>query len=141
MNRAIDEIVAIEDRPRQERKHCRSRNRYSTRRSRFLPENKAKKSEPRFLIDSITPTPRGDLPRSAMRVLLQNIKTLKFFGTDEHWTRNSKQAMDFGSGWWATVNAFTMDPSRLVIHYEFGDERYDLQIPVLSDSEPEDFCY
>jgi len=140
MNIAI-EIVAVEDRPGRERKRCRSRSRYTKQRSRFIRENEDKKSEPRFQMDSITPTHSGDSPRSAMRVLLQNTKTLKFFGTDKHWTPDSKQARDFGSGWWATVTALSINPSHLVIHYEFDDQRYDLQIPVLSRSEPEQGCY
>jgi hypothetical protein len=136
MNRAI-EILAVQDRPRQKGKRRRNRNRYSKPRFRFIPQDAEEKPEPRFQIDSIASTRSGDSPKSAMRVLLQNSKTLKFFGTDEHWTHNSKQARDFGSGWWATINAFTMDTSHLVIHYEFGDARYDLQIPV-SHSEPEE---
>lgn len=42
--------------------------------------------------------------------------------------------MDFQSGWWATVHAFTINPRHLEILYEFDDDRYDLHIPVIGRS-------
>jgi hypothetical protein len=66
-----------------------------------------------------------------MRVLLRHAKTMKYLGRAERWTTDSGLARDFRSGWWATVYAFTMNPRHLVIQYEFDDDRYNLNIPVL----------
>jgi hypothetical protein len=66
-----------------------------------------------------------------MRVLLLNSKTMMYLGARERWTKDSRQARDFRNGWWATVYAFTMNPRHLVIHYEFDDDRYNLNIPAL----------
>ncbi len=67
-----------------------------------------------------------------MRVLLQNSKTLKFCGAGDRWTNDSARARDFHNGWWAAIHAFSMNPRHLVIHYEFNDERYNLEIPVVA---------
>jgi hypothetical protein len=73
-------------------------------------------------------------PKSLMRVLLRNSRTMKFFRSEDRWTKDPTQARDFHSGWGATVYAFTMNPRDLEIHYEFDDERYDMDISVLGQS-------
>jgi len=72
--------------------------------------------------------------KHTMRVLLRNTRTSKFLQFGERWTKNPKLARDFGSGWGATYHAFTMDTRDLAIEYEFEDERYNLHVPVLSQS-------
>ncbi len=66
-----------------------------------------------------------------MRVLLRDARKMKFVCSGDRWTKDSRQAMDFHNGWWATVHAFTMNPRHLSILYQFGDERYNINIPVL----------
>src|SRR5579872_7448739 len=67
--------------------------------------------------------------KEMMRVLLRDSKTRKYLRADHRWTANPAQAQDFHHGWGATDVAFTMKPQRLVIVYQFGDERYDIGIP------------
>ena len=43
-----------------------------------------------------------------MKVLVQNLLSLKFFGTDGDWTRNIDEALDFG----AVLRAMEMVRSR-----------------------------
>jgi hypothetical protein len=75
-----------------------------------------------------------DPPASPMRVLLRHAKTHKFLQFGARWTTNPKRARDFRNGWWAAIHAFTMNPRHLVIQYEFGDDRYNLNIPVLGQA-------
>jgi hypothetical protein len=89
--------------------------------------------KPRFRVKSIAPAVKPGPPKALMRVLLRNAKTLKFVQSGERWTNTPKQARDFRNGWRAAVHAFTMNPRLLVIHYEFDDDRYNLQIPVISE--------
>jgi hypothetical protein len=90
-------------------------------------------SKPRPQLDQMifVPMEKDDTPRPPMRVLLRDSTTRKFLGPGDRWTKDRKQARDFRTGWWATVCAFSMDPRRLAIHYDFDDERYDMNIPVL----------
>jgi hypothetical protein len=90
----------------------------------------------RFRIDLPASTGTEDLPKPPMRVLLQNVKTMKFAGAGHRWTKDPKEARDFRNGWWATLHAFTGNPRHLVIQYEFDDDRYNLHIPVLGHSRP-----
>jgi hypothetical protein len=85
--------------------------------------------KPRFQFDE--PVKHTEPPHSVMRVLLRNDKTMKYLRSQDHWTKNPKKARDFRNGWWATLCAFTMDPQNLVIQYDFDDERYNLNIPVV----------
>jgi len=66
-----------------------------------------------------------------MRVLLRHKKTGRFFCAPDHWTNKSALARDFHTGWGATSVAVTMDPQNLAIYYDFHDERYDINIPVI----------
>ena len=120
------EILTVEDQPRGAAKHRRSQPRLVSQET---------ESKPRFRIDSTAPCVEPDRPDSPMRVLLRNAKTMKFFRSEESWTKDPKQARDFHNGWWATVCAFTMNPRHLVIQYEFEDDRYNLRIPVLGHPE------
>jgi hypothetical protein len=72
-----------------------------------------------------------------MRVLLRNAKTRKFLqaGYGRRWTKNPRLARDFRTGWRATYHAFMIVGGNLVIDYEFGDERYNLHIPIVRRSE------
>jgi hypothetical protein len=77
----------------------------------------------------------GDLPPHSaelqMRVLLRHKKTGRFFCAPDHWTNKSALARDFHTGWGATSVAVTMDAQNLAIYYDFHDERYDINIPVI----------
>jgi hypothetical protein len=128
-NMTLENLRCEAGRPR------RTQSRFAGRLSGLFPadENNSEKGQPkaRFRMDSIAPANKPAPPKSSMRVLLRNIKTMKFLGFGERWTKDAKQARDFRNGWWATIHAFTVNPRHLVIHYEFDDDRYDLHIPVL----------
>jgi hypothetical protein len=127
------EAFVTENHSRKVGKHRRIRQRQDGR-SCLLPESEEEEPEstPRFQLDGISPTVKKVAPASPMRVLLCNAKTMKFLRSGpERWTSDPRQARDFHNGWWATIHAFTMNPRQLLIHYEFDDNRYDLQIPVL----------
>jgi len=129
------EALMVEDEPREPVRHRRVQQRNDRQLSGFFSgdgcNSKEKESKPRFQIDAIVPAVEQDPPRSHMRVLLCNAKTMKYLGSRERWTKDAKEARDFRNGWWATVYAFTMNPRHLVIHCEFDDDRYNLHIPVL----------
>jgi hypothetical protein len=128
------EILTDEHPPRQALRLRRTQSRLAGGLGLFPEaENNSQKEQPkpRFRMDSIAPVNMQDPPKSSMRVLLRNVKTMKFLGSGKRWTNDAKKARDFRNGWWATIHAFTVNPRHLVIHYEFDDERYDLQIPVL----------
>jgi hypothetical protein len=129
------ETLTAEVEPREASRHRRIQPRHTRRLSRFLPEagisRKQAKSKMRFQVKSIALAANGNPPKSPMRVLLRNSKSMKFLGAGDRWTKNPNQARDFRNGWWATVHAFTKNPRHLVIEYEFGNDRYNLYIPVL----------
>ncbi len=77
------------------------------------------------------PMKHAEPPQRAMRVLLRNSRTMMYLRSQDHWTKNPRKARDFRNGWWATLCAFTMDPQNLVIQYDFDDDRYNLDIPVV----------
>jgi hypothetical protein len=96
-------------------------------------ERQEEQPKPRFDIDAVpSEEDKQDRALSPMRVLLQNAKTGRFFTGGLRWTPDPKQARNFHTGWWATVFAFTMNPRNLIIHYEFSNDRYNLDIPVLA---------
>jgi len=103
--------------------------------SGYFPANRTdgveRAPKPRFRVKSIAPAVKPRPQKPAMRVLLRHAKTLKFLRSGERWTKKPQQARDFHSGWGAALHAFTMNPRHLVIHYEFDDDRYNMQIPVL----------
>ncbi|HEY3861981.1 MAG TPA: hypothetical protein VGO59_08840 [Verrucomicrobiae bacterium] len=78
------------------------------------------------------PQPDENLPAPPMRVLLRNVKTMKFVRSGKRWTADPRQATDFHNGWGAATHASTLPLRRMVIHYEFKDTRYNLNIPILS---------
>jgi hypothetical protein len=103
--------------------------------SGFVPEaehnGREEGSKPRFRIDSTASIVNREPPKSPMRVLLRDAKTMEFLGFEERWTKDPKQARDFRKGWLATLCAFKLNPRHLVIQYEFADDRYNLRIPVV----------
>src|SRR5580692_12740747 len=112
------ETLMVEDEPRETVRHRRVQQRNAGPLSVVFPEvgcnSKEKESKPRFRMDAIAPVHQGDPPKSGMRVLLRNAKTMKYLGSSERWTKDAKEARDFRNGWWATVYAFTMNPRHLV---------------------------
>ena len=66
-----------------------------------------------------------------MRVLVRHKKTGRFFCTVECWTHNAELAKDFFSGWEAMTAALTLDAQNLSVYYDFGDECYNISIPVI----------
>jgi hypothetical protein len=128
-------ILTVEVQPREAARHRRIQPRLAKHLSSPFREAETEgeegRSRPRFRIDSTALTVKQHRPKSAMRVLLRNAKTMRFLRSGARWTKDPRQARDFHNGWWATVCAFTMNPRHLVIHYEFEDDRYNMQIPVL----------
>lgn len=121
MNRNSD-ILTVENQPRETSRHHHVNPRHAC---------KKEKSKPRFRISLTARAREQDPADAAMRVLLRDGKTMKFFGSEQGWTNDPKQARNFHTGWWATVCALTMNLRHLVIHYEFNNDRYNLHIPVL----------
>jgi hypothetical protein len=129
------ENMTVENLPCEYVRHRRNQSRFADRSAALFPEaeNNGEKQRPKawFRLESLTPGNKQAPPKSSMRVLLRNIKTMKFLAFGKRWTNDAKQARDFGTGWWATIHAFSVNPRHLVIHYEFDDDRYDLNIPLL----------
>jgi hypothetical protein len=129
------EILTMENPPRAAARPRGIQPRLAKQLSRFFAEvantGTADESTPRFRLGPPADLVKSGRPKSSMRVLLRNAKTMKFFHSAERWTSDPKEARDFHNGWWATVCAFAMNPRHLVIHYHFDDDRYNLNIPVL----------
>jgi hypothetical protein len=140
MNKHIETLM-VQDEPREAVSHRRIQPRCAKKLTRFFPGVKRNSEggppKRRFEIDLIAPVSNNLHQKSAMRVFLRNAKTMKFLGASMRWTNDPSQARDFRNGWWATVFAFTLNPGQLIIHYEFDDDRYDLQIPVLGHARSE----
>ncbi|MGP8234851.1 MAG: hypothetical protein ACLQVW_05525 [Limisphaerales bacterium] len=128
------ETSSLEQKVRLAAKHRRIHHRLAVRMKLEAYSSAAgggPREEPQKRFDSQMVEARPAPPRSHMRVLLRHAKTHKYLQSGEHWTKNPKQARDFRNGWWAAIYAFTMNPRHLVIQYEFDDDRYNLNIPVL----------
>jgi hypothetical protein len=128
------ETSSLEEKVRLAAKHRRVHHRHAVRLelhdySSAAGDGPRAAAQKRF--DSQTVQAPQAPPRSPMRVLLRHAKTRKFLQSGVRWTKNPKQARDFRNGWWAAIYAFTMNPRHLVIQYEFDDDRYNLNIPVL----------
>jgi hypothetical protein len=127
--------LRVKDKLRRARRHRRSQRCSANQLSGHLPEagnnDEETGSRPRFRVPSLALAVKRNPPRFPMRVLLLNAKTMMYLGSRERWTKDSRQARDFRNGWWATVYAFTMNPRHLIVHYEFEDDRYNLNIPAL----------
>lgn len=126
-NLSFAEKVHHADRHR--RVHYRHAAHNSLERFTFAEEQAEKEARLGFLPAATGTKPEQRKP--GMRVLLLHAKTHKYLQSAARWTRNSKRARDFHNGWWAAIHAFTMDPRHLVIQYQFDDDRYNLNIPVL----------
>jgi hypothetical protein len=133
------ETLIVEEESRPDDRPRRAQLRHAKPLAGFFSEaennSEEEESKPRFQIDPSAPAIKRDPQKSPMRVLLRHAKNMKFLGAGKRWTKDPRQARDFRNGWWATVYAFTMNPRHLVIHYEFDDERYNLNIPVLGQAE------
>jgi len=126
-------LIETEDKARRSAMHSRRRRFKGGRTAVVVPENCRSQDDPAAARPGFASLfDEQERTNSPMRVLLQNAKTMKYVGQGERWTKDSKQARDFHTGWSATVQAFANDPHDLLIHYEFDDDRYDLHIPVLS---------
>lgn len=72
-----------------------------------------------------------------MRVLLRHEETGRFFCATDRWTNNPARARDFRNGWWATIAALTMDSQNLAVVYDFHNDRYNFNIPILRPPKPQ----
>jgi len=84
---------------------------------------------------NLSPEAAGDFhrqpPETPMRVLLRHRKTGRFFCSSGHWTDDAARARNFCNGWKATLAAFATRASGLAIFYDFDDDRYNINIPLL----------
>jgi hypothetical protein len=131
------EHLPLEDKVRHAARHRRPHQSHAAPgqlRGFFPTQESTPLHQPRFTLASEASDAKQDPIKLPMRVLLRHAKTLKYLRAGERWTNDPKQARDFRNGWWATIHAFTMNPQNLVIHYEFEDDRYNLNIPVLGHS-------
>lgn len=64
-----------------------------------------------------------------MKVLLQNVETLRFVGGDRDWTANADEALDFGEVVRAVDYAFSHELGDVRAVIKCQDSRYDLQLP------------
>jgi hypothetical protein len=73
----------------------------------------------------------GHYAETGMRVLVRHKKTGRFFCTVECWTNHTELAKDFRSGWEAMTAALALDAQNLSVFYDFGDDRYNISVPVI----------
>ncbi|HUD83215.1 MAG TPA: hypothetical protein VMQ67_06915 [Candidatus Saccharimonadales bacterium] len=91
-------------------------------RSRFAPQHPSSEAA-------------EDLPRhrpeTPVRVLLRHRPTGRFFCSTDDWTDNAARARNFRNGWRATLAAIATRVPDLAIFYDFDDDRYNINIPLL----------
>jgi len=65
-----------------------------------------------------------------MRVFLLNTKTGLYLESEDSWTTNPEQAKDFGTSHRANVYAMDNCLEDLEIYLDFGNEEYNVHLPV-----------